>query len=152
MSFTNSIRQLFRKPVFLIAFTVLLALSCAFLCVCFGLWENTRQTLREAEETFTTVAVLDDAAFEGAKEGREKREAVRAAGAASAHVRLADHRKSLSGTSERVYSVWPPTAAERNSEVGNEAAPYSSGMLVGTCTRMEEPTSTQFRGGGPPSR
>ena len=55
----NSIKQLMRRPAFLISF-VLLMFSCAFLCLSAGLWANARQSMREAEGAFTTIAFLND--------------------------------------------------------------------------------------------
>ena len=158
MTGRNSIKQLFRRPVFLLLFILLLALSSAFLCVCAGLWANARETQRRAEETFTTIAVLNDGPYITSEEGLAQRAAIRAAAEASPHVRLVDDRQSLYGSADTVWGVWPEgdsdafetsgkklSAAGQNKE--DNAYPYACGILVGTCTGVSrKPLS--FRYGG----
>ena len=158
MTGKNSIKQLFRRPVFLLLFILLLALSSAFLCVCAGLWANARETQRRAEETFTTTAVRNDGPYITSEEGLAQRAAIRAAAEASPPVRLVDARQSLYGSADTVRGVGPEgdsdaldtsgkklSAAGQNKE--DNAYPYACGILVGTCTGVSrKPLS--FRYGG----
>ena len=148
MTGKNSIKQLFRRPVFLLLFILLLALSSAFLCVCAGLWANARETQRRAEETFTTIAVLNDGPYITSEEGLAQRAAIRAAAEASPHVRLVDDRQSLSGSAEGITGVWPASAESAGSNsYGDGGSLYSGAILFGTCTRVGEFTQTRYGGG-----
>ncbi|MGN0800352.1 MAG: ABC transporter permease [Christensenellales bacterium] len=140
MTGKNSIKQLFRRPVFLLLFILLLALSSAFLCVCAGLWANARETQRRAEETFTTIAVLNDGPYITSEEGRAQRAAIRAAAEASPHVRLVDDRQSLYGSAEAIWGVWDAEESFNNT-------PYCSGFIFGECT-YAGPQTLQGIGGG----
>ena len=97
----NSIKQLMRRPAFLISF-VLLMFSCAFLCLSAGLWANARQSMREAEGAFTTIAFINDAEFmpmrsndQAPKYAQEVLERVKESGAGSRYTLMADARQSL---------------------------------------------------------
>ncbi len=142
MTGKNSIKQLFRRPVFLLLFVLLLALSSAFLCVCAGLWANARETQRRAEETFTTIAVLNDGPYITSEEGLEQRAAIRAAAEASPHVRLVDDRQSLYGSAETIWGVWDE---ERLNNI-----PYGNAIIFGECTYAgpQTPQTQQVVGGG----
>ena len=140
MTGKNSIKQLFRRPVFLLLFILLLALSSAFLCVCAGLWANARETQRRAEETFTTIAVLNDGPYITSEEGLAQRAAIRAAAEASPHVRLVDDRQSLYGSAEAIWGVWDAEESFNNT-------PYCSGFIFGECT-YAGPQTLQGIGGG----
>lgn len=98
----NSIKQLLRRPAFLISFVLLLTLSCAFLCLSAGLWANARQSMRAAEGAFTTIAFLNDAELmpmrsndQAPKYAPEVLERVKESGAGSRYTLMADARQSL---------------------------------------------------------
>ena len=144
----NSIKQLLRRPVFLISFVLLLTLSCAFLCLSAGLWASARQSIREAEGAFTTIAVLNDAEFrpmtsneQAPKYAPELLERVKESGAASRYTLMADARQSLTGYSEDLYGVM---ISDRKN-TGNMAwpsftTPYAPSVLVVECIEVAKNT------------
>ena len=59
----TSIKQLLRRPVFIVSFILLLALGCAFSCVSAGLWASALMSAAGADSLFTTIAALNAVEF-----------------------------------------------------------------------------------------
>ena len=53
------LRQLFRKPTRVIIFILILMLLTAFFCVSLNLYANSMHNLKLADETYTTIAVME---------------------------------------------------------------------------------------------
>ena len=53
------LRQLFRKPARIIIFILILMLLTAFFCVSLNLYANSMHNLKLADETYTTIAVME---------------------------------------------------------------------------------------------
>ena len=53
------LRQLTRKPTRVIIFILILVLLTAFFCVSLNLYMNSQHNLRLADETYTTIAIME---------------------------------------------------------------------------------------------
>ena len=53
------LRQAFRKPMRTVLYLLILALLTAFFCVSLNLYDNSRQNIRLAQETYSTIAVME---------------------------------------------------------------------------------------------
>ena len=53
------LRQIFRKPMRTVLYLLILALLTAFFCVSLNLYDNSRQNIRLAQETYSTIAVME---------------------------------------------------------------------------------------------
>ena len=53
------LRQLTRKPARIVIFILILALLTAFFCVSLNLYANSMHNLKLADETYTTIAIME---------------------------------------------------------------------------------------------
>lgn len=59
MMLSMHLRQAFRKPMRTVLYLLILALLTAFFCVSLNLYDNSRQNIRLAQETYSTIAVME---------------------------------------------------------------------------------------------
>lgn len=59
MMLSMHLRQIFRKPMRTVLYLLILALLTAFFCVSLNLYDNSRQNIRLAQETYSTIAVME---------------------------------------------------------------------------------------------
>ena len=112
----TSIKQLIRRPVFIISFTLLMALGCAFLCVSAGLWASARLSAKGADSLFTTIAALNAVEFrqmqsmhtDPPKHNPELYERAKEASAQSEHVRYARQDATLRAYSPELSAAIDP--------------------------------------------
>lgn len=135
----------------MISFMLLLTLGCAFLCLSAGLWANARQSMREAEGAFTTIAVLNDAEFmpmisnnQAPKYAPELLERVKESGVGSRYTLIADARQSLTGYSENLYGVMISDRKHTGRSMPSFTTPYAPSVLVAECIEVAKRTEVEL--------